>query len=68
MKSPAEEMNEFKEELIANNPVKKEDVGSHSETTAEEVPEKHRSYSETLADKSRVNKGPIGIDRDAGQI
>nr|WP_294900143.1 hypothetical protein [uncultured Pedobacter sp.] len=62
MKSPAEEMNEFKEELQAKNPIKKKDLGTP--TTAEEIPEKKGSYSETLADKSRVNKGAIGIDRD----
>ena len=68
MKSPAEQMNEFKEELKENNPIKKEDIGSTTETTAEEIPEKHSSYSETVADRSRTNKGPIGIDREPGQL
>ncbi len=68
MKSPAEQMNEFKEELKAKNPIKKEDVGSNEETTLEEIPEKHGSYSQTSADKSRTNKGAIGIDRDADQM
>ena len=68
MKSPAEKMNEFKEELEAKNPVKKKDLDAEDITTAEEIPEKKGSYSQTLADKSRVNKGPIGIDRDADQL
>ncbi|WP_017258691.1 hypothetical protein [Pedobacter arcticus] len=66
MKSPAERMNDFKEELEEKNPIKKEDLGAP--TNAEEIPEKKGSYSETSADKARVNKGAIGIDRDAGQM
>ncbi|HEX7366704.1 MAG TPA: hypothetical protein VF273_06400, partial [Pelobium sp.] len=66
MKSPVERMNDFKDELEAKSPIKKEDLGK--ETTAEEIPEKKGSYSSTLADKSRVNKGAIGIDRDADQL
>ena len=68
MKSPAEKMNEFKEELEENNPIKKEDVNAEDITTADEIPEKERSYSDSLAEKSRTNKGPIGIDRDADQM
>lgn len=64
-KSPVEKMNEFKEELEEKNPIKKEDIGAHS---ADAVPEKKGSYTQTLADKSRTNKGAIGIDRDAGQM
>lgn len=66
MKSPAEKMNDFKEELEAKNPVKKRDLGADS--AAEATPEKKGSYTETLADKSRTNKGAIGIDRDADQL
>jgi hypothetical protein len=68
MKSPAEKMNEFKEELEEKNPIKKTDLGTETKTTAEEIPEKKSSYTESAADKSRTNKGPIGIDRDADQL
>ncbi len=68
MKSPAEKMNDFKEELKEKNPVKKKDLDAKDITTAEEIPQKKGSYSQTSADKSRTNKGAIGIDRDANQM
>lgn len=64
MKSPAEEMNDFKEELEEKNPIKKKDVDSKDITTTEEITEKTGSFSQTIADKSRTNKGAIGIDRE----
>lgn len=68
MKSPAEKMNDFKDELEEKNPIKKKDPDTEDITTAEEIPERKRSYTETLADKSRTNKGAIGIDREPGQL
>ncbi|WP_442794680.1 hypothetical protein [Pelobium manganitolerans] len=65
-KSPMEKQNELKEELEENVPVKKTDFGA--ESGVEGIPEKKGSYSETLAEKSRTNRGPIGIDRDPGDV
>jgi len=67
-KSPVEKMNEFKEELEEKNPIKKKDVDSKDITTADEIANKKGSFSQTLADKSRTNKGAIGIDRDPNQM
>ncbi len=66
-KTPVEKLNDFMEELEEKNPVKKVDVGNR-ESDESTVPEKNSSYTETAADKARTNKGPIGIDRDPGQL
>lgn len=68
MKSPAEKMNDFKDELEEKNPIKKKDPDTEDITTADEIPTKKGSFSQTAADKSRTNKGAIGIDRDADQM
>ncbi|MFC5281988.1 hypothetical protein [Pedobacter alpinus] len=65
-KSPAEKMNDFKDELEAKNPIKKQDLNLDDATGI--VPEKKSSYSQSPSDKGRTNKGPIGIDRDPGQV
>lgn len=65
-KSPAEKMNDFKDELEEKNPIKKKDV--NAEDASGIVPEKKGSYTQGPSDKARSNKGAIGIDRDPGQI
>ncbi len=65
-KSPAERMNDFKDELEEKNPIKKEDLNLDEATGI--VPEKKSSYSQSPADRARTNKGAIGIDRDPGQV
>jgi|GEM_PF-6224924 len=63
-KSPVEKMNDFKEELKENNPVKKVDLNSEKVTTKEEINQRKRSYSDSLTDKSRTHKGAIGRNTD----
>lgn len=65
-KSPAEKMNDFKDELEANNPIKIKDLNLDDATGI--VPDKESSFSESPSDKARTHKGPIGIDRDPGQL
>ncbi len=67
-KSPVEKMNDFKEELEEKNPIKKKDLDTKKVTTAEEVNQKKGSYRDTATDRSRTNKGAIGIDRDPSQM